>query len=329
VSELTIKPLPKGSIVAGTGHRLSKLGGYAPWAHELLVELLKEILAVLKPAKVISGMALGFDQALARAALELGIPLIAAIPNKSQPSQWPAESQQVYRDLIAQAERVVDISGGNAYADWQMQARNVHMVDSCNLLLALWGGSPGGTANCVTYAKRKGKRTLNVYALWKERYDNACRERGLDETASRPASTPHGARTTIPAGDGSIIVVRKGDPSTAGAVRVYIGRGSPLGNPYSHMHGTTAQHVVSTRDEAVKAYERYLKDRLAAGDEAIRQALNTIALPAKSGKQVELECYCAPHACHGDVVAQLVAERLAAQRPIPRDTRTTVANATQ
>jgi len=43
-------------------------------------------------------------------------------------------------------------------------------------------------------------------------------------------------------------------------------------------------------------------------------ALNQIALAAKSGQQVELECYCAPHACHADVLAQVIAERLN-QRP--------------
>lgn len=37
---------------------------------------------------------------------------------------------------------------------------------------------------------------------------------------------------------------------------VYIGRGSIWGNPYTHIpSGTKAEHVVSSRDEAIIAYK--------------------------------------------------------------------------
>jgi uncharacterized phage-like protein YoqJ len=37
-----------------------------------------------------------------------------------------------------------------------MQIRNEWMVDRCDLLIAVWNGTPGGTANCVAYAKKEG-----------------------------------------------------------------------------------------------------------------------------------------------------------------------------
>ena len=42
-----------------------------------------------RPDAVISGMALGWDQAVARATADLGIPWVAAITFEGQESKWP------------------------------------------------------------------------------------------------------------------------------------------------------------------------------------------------------------------------------------------------
>jgi len=71
---------------------------------------------------------------------------------------------------------------------------------------------------------------------------------------------------------------------------VYIGRPSKWGNPFSHKAGTLAKYKVASREEAVYAYEEWLKtqpDLLAA-------------LPELRNKT--LGCWCAPLACHGDVL---------------------------
>jgi hypothetical protein len=68
-----------GLIVAGTGHRPDKLGGYSDDAFNLLVKIAKHWLEMNKPTRVISGMALGWDQALATAAVEVDIPFVAAV----------------------------------------------------------------------------------------------------------------------------------------------------------------------------------------------------------------------------------------------------------
>ena len=81
-------------ILAATGHRPDKLGGYS---HDILVrltEFAQHQIRVLGPEKVISGMALGWDQAVALATISLEIPLIAAIPFEGQESVWPEKSQK-------------------------------------------------------------------------------------------------------------------------------------------------------------------------------------------------------------------------------------------
>lgn len=154
-------------IIAGTGHRPDKLGGYTAALDMRLQVLAMRALREHAPALVVSGMALGWDVALASAAVRLDIPFIAAIPFEGQESRWPESSQYRYRQLLKQAAGVEIVCTGG-YAGWKMQRRNewmVGLVDADGVMLALWNGSDGGTANCVRYAERVGKPVVN---LWHE-----------------------------------------------------------------------------------------------------------------------------------------------------------------
>lgn len=151
--------------VAGTGHRPDKTGGYGPRAYDRLQGVIIPWLEENKPECVISGMALGWDQALADCAIWMQIPLIAAIPFKGQERKWPLESQQNYQRILNQATTIKIVCEGE-YVSWKMQKRNEWMVDNCDLVLALWDGSPGGTANCIKYADGK-KPIVNLYNEWK------------------------------------------------------------------------------------------------------------------------------------------------------------------
>lgn len=43
-----------------------------------------------------------------------------------------------------------------------MQKRNEYMVNLADKVIAVWGGSSGGTANCVRYAKSVGKEIIII-----------------------------------------------------------------------------------------------------------------------------------------------------------------------
>ena len=152
-------------IVAGTGHRPPKLGGYSREVNDALVTFGILQLGRLDPSLVISGMALGWDQALAQAAIDMGIPFHAYVPFIGQESKWPMTSQQQYTGLISRAENVLVVSTG-AYSVWKMHKRNERMVDASDTLLALWDGSTGGTGACVRYAIDKAASVVNVWAEW-------------------------------------------------------------------------------------------------------------------------------------------------------------------
>lgn len=69
--------------------------------------------------------------------------------------------------------------------------------------------------------------------------------------------------------------------------RVYIGRGTPLGNPF-----TVEEHG----EAALELYRKHLWARIKANDRAVLDELASIT-PAH-----HLVCSCAPKPCHGDVV---------------------------
>lgn len=151
-------------IVAATGHRPDKLGGYDAGTEKRLVETAVFALTELKPDLVWSGMALGWDLAIAQACVDLDIPFVAAVPFNGQEWKWPPSSQRKYRSLRAEAQRVVIVSEGG-YEPWKMQVRNRRMVDECTHVAALWNGTRGGTYNCLEYASQVNRPFRN---FWKE-----------------------------------------------------------------------------------------------------------------------------------------------------------------
>lgn len=154
-------------IIAGTGHRPDKLGGYSQEALRKLVVISQRYIDTLPEKPIIlSGMALGWDQALAWAAINSGCEWWAYVPFKGQEMHWPEDSQAMYHLLLRNASHTVICSEGG-YAAWKMQHRNKLMVDDSDCILAMFDGSPGGTANCIKYAELKKKPVVNLYNEFK------------------------------------------------------------------------------------------------------------------------------------------------------------------
>lgn len=111
-------------------------------------------------------MALGVDTVFALATLELrdlGLPieLECAIPCRNHSSKWFDNSVKVYNAILEQADYETLVSDCE-YNNNVMQIRNVYMVDNCDVLIAVWDGTSGGTANCVKYAESIGKRIIRI-----------------------------------------------------------------------------------------------------------------------------------------------------------------------
>lgn len=92
-------------------------------------------------------------------------------------------------------------------------------------------------------------------------------------------------------------------------VDIYIGRGTCLGNPYTHLKGKTkAEFVVNTRDESIEKYRDWLSSKLKSKDQDVRTFLRSIYGVAKE-QPVNLVCYCSPQSCHGDVIKEVLLKK--------------------
>lgn len=81
----------------------------------------------------------------------------------------------------------------------------------------------------------------------------------------------------------------------------YVGRNSPLGNPYPITE-------TRSRETVIKDYETWLIDKIQAGDRAVLKKLNDIADKVLDGtnKPVGLICFCAPHRCHSEIIRKVI-----------------------
>lgn len=101
-----------------------------------------------------------------------------------------------------------------------------------------------------------------------------------------------------------------------GISKIYIGRGSSLGNPYSHMAGTKAEFVVATREDAITAYETWLREQIRLNNKAVCSALNYIGWRELQGEDTDLVCFCEPQPCHGRIVKKIIWEHLTTKHPV-------------
>lgn len=92
-----------------------------------------------------------------------------------------------------------------------------------------------------------------------------------------------------------------------GETGVYIGRGSPLGNPYP-IQGA------DTRDVVIEKYEVWLQQQIDRGNTVVTNELQRIADLAIDGP-VKLQCFCAPQACHGHVISDVLLKAVAKTYP--------------
>lgn len=149
-----------------SGHRPDKLSfGYneeSPECLRLKQEILYQIELLIKDGtnSFCSGMALGVDMWCAEAVIELkkkysAIELNAIIPCKGQEKRWSAEHKARYNRILSECENVVYIAAG--YFKGCMLERNRRLVDCCDVLLAVFDGTSGGTSYTVNLASKKGK----------------------------------------------------------------------------------------------------------------------------------------------------------------------------
>lgn len=114
--------------------------------------------------EIITGMAMGWDLAVARAAYDQGVPYCAAIPFPQQPNRWPEADQIDWACAVRRASRV-EVAGKLPLVDYYWD-RNCWIVDNSVELWSLWDGSPGGTRHATLYAEDIGRIVRPLWEPW-------------------------------------------------------------------------------------------------------------------------------------------------------------------
>lgn len=84
--------------------------------------------------------------------------------------------------------------------------------------------------------------------------------------------------------------------AVAGYSSVYVGRGSPLGNPF-------VMHNESMRDEVCNKFETLFTKEKRVDGSPIRKELKVLLQRMLNGEKLNLQCFCKPRRCHADTLA--------------------------
>lgn len=77
----------------------------------------------------------------------------------------------------------------------------------------------------------------------------------------------------------------------------YIGRGSPLGNPY--VIGKDG-----SREQVIAKYRVWLNEQIMRKNPVVLDELNRLGNKAIDEKGLVLQCFCYPKPCHGEVIKE-------------------------
>lgn len=153
-----------------TGHRPNKL----PWGKDEnqsccrrfkfeLRDILERKIRYEKYSHFITGMAMGIDMIAAEMIIKLkkkhNITLEAAIPCEEQYRGWFKPYVDRYKAILEQCDKITYIK--KHYTLDCMKKRNQYMVNSSDLVIAVWNKDPhSGTAQTINYAKLIDKKIL-------------------------------------------------------------------------------------------------------------------------------------------------------------------------
>jgi hypothetical protein len=99
-----------------------------------------------------------------------------------------------------------------------------------------------------------------------------------------------------------IRVARKGQ----GLGGAYVGRPTPLGNPFR-------LEREAQREEVVARYAAWLEEELRQGNREVARALEELYRRLKRQGTLTLLCFCAPRRCHAEVIAEHLKRRAEAE----------------
>ena len=145
-----------------TGHQ-QRSGIDWDWTLDTLA---RELESLGSPIEGWSMLAVGADQIFAEIVLELGGTIVTVVPGPWYEHCFDGATLPAYRDLLGRGE-IVTLA--EAQGDDGFRAGGLKVVDSTEMLIAVWDGQPGdgrgGTGDIVEYALSVGRPVIHLQPI--------------------------------------------------------------------------------------------------------------------------------------------------------------------
>jgi hypothetical protein len=87
---------------------------------------------------------------------------------------------------------------------------------------------------------------------------------------------------------------------------VYVGRPTPLGNPWSALRKGTPDELAASRKSVIDQYRTWLDLQWKSKNPRVVGELRRLANILETTGELDLACWCSPKPCHADVIAKAV-----------------------
>jgi hypothetical protein len=154
-------------LIAGIAHPPQELHERSDIPSGELIYLAKRALRVYKATRLITSLSPGWEQALAKAALELSLPYCVAVPYPGRDADWNDKLQVQYLSLLARAESVDRLAEN--YSTTALFEGHIWCVEQSQIVLALWDYEFNGfTFDIIDHAVENGRTVVNLWKEWSQ-----------------------------------------------------------------------------------------------------------------------------------------------------------------
>jgi hypothetical protein len=144
-----------------TGHQRLEEPAAWPWVEEAIS---RELDAAAKPLVIVSSLAIGADQLVARLGTARGATVHAVLPFADIERTFAVEDLPAYRQLVRQASVEILQTPGTDEDAYMAAGRRV--AELSDVLIAVWDAKPakgkGGTADAVAFAVASGVPVVHI-----------------------------------------------------------------------------------------------------------------------------------------------------------------------
>ena len=144
-----------------TGHQRLEEPAAWPWVEEAIS---RELDAAPKPLVVVTSLAIGADQLVARLGTARGATVHVVLPFADIERKFAAEDLPAYRQLVSRASVEILRTPGTDEDAYMAAGRRV--AELSDVLIAVWDAKPakgkGGTADVVAYAVACGVPVVHI-----------------------------------------------------------------------------------------------------------------------------------------------------------------------